>query len=103
MVDVVAALNCDRVMWPSCSSNVHLYNNQKLLVIPTLIMKTRNKEEMTVLTMQLDEQEKILTLAIELGEGLALAKLRDIMNSEQKTVRDWPVCQRAHTNKSNLH
>jgi hypothetical protein len=59
----------------------------------TLIMKTKNKKEMTVSTMQLDKQEKTLTLAIELRQGLALAKLLDIMNLEQKTVRDWPVCQ----------
>jgi hypothetical protein len=68
MVDVVAALNsdpCDVVMWLSCSSNIHLCNTQELLVIPTLIVKTRNKEEMTVSTMQLDEQEKTLTLAVE--------------------------------------
>jgi hypothetical protein len=42
-------------------------------------MKTRNKEEMTVLTMQLNEQEKTLTLAIKLRQGLALAKLLDIV------------------------
>jgi hypothetical protein len=92
-----------RVMWLSCSSNIHLRNNQILLVIPTLIMKTRNEEEMTVSTMQLDEREKTLTLAVELQQGLALAKLLDIMNLEQKTVRDWPVCQQAHTYESNLH
>jgi hypothetical protein len=46
---------------------------------------------MTVLTMQLDKQEKTLTPAIELQQGLALAKLLDIMNLEKKTVRDWPV------------
>ncbi len=34
------------VIWLSCSSNVHLCNNQKSLVIPTFLMKTRNKEEM---------------------------------------------------------
>jgi hypothetical protein len=51
-------------------------------------MKTRNEEEMTVLSMQLDKQEKTLTLAIELLQGLALAKLLDIMNLKQKTVRD---------------
>jgi hypothetical protein len=82
VVDVVAALNRIHVMWLSCSSNVHLCNNQKLLVIPTLIMKTRNEEEMTVLTMRLDKQEKTLTLAVKLQQGLALAKLLDIMNSE---------------------
>ncbi len=43
--------------------------------------------------MQLDEQEKTLTLAVELQQGLALAKLRDIINLKQKTVRDWLVCQ----------
>ncbi len=43
--------------------------------------------------MQLDEQEK---------QGLALAKLLDIMNLDRKTVRDWPVCQRSHTFESNL-
>jgi hypothetical protein len=58
---------------------------------------------MTVLTMQLDKQEKILTMAVELQQGLALAKLLDIMNSEQKTLKDWPVCQQSHTYKSNLH
>jgi hypothetical protein len=56
-------------------------------------MKTRNKEEMTVSTMQLDKREETLTLAIELRQGLALGKLLDIMNLEQKTVRDWPVFQ----------
>ncbi len=56
-------------------------------------MKTRNEEEMTVLTMQLDKQEKSLTLAVKLPQGLALAKLLDIINLEQKTVWDWPVCQ----------
>jgi hypothetical protein len=60
-------------------------------------MKTRNEEEMTVSTMQLDKQEKTLTLAIELRQGLVLAKLLDIMNSEQKTVQDWPVCQQSHS------
>ncbi len=40
---------------------------------------------------------------INLQQGLALAKLLDIMNSEQKTVWDWPVCQRSHTYESNLH
>jgi hypothetical protein len=45
---------------------------------------------MTVSTMQLDEQEKTLTLAVKLQQGLALAKLLDIMNSEQKTIQDWP-------------
>jgi hypothetical protein len=55
-------------------------------------MKTRSEDEITVSTMQLDEQEKNLTLAIKLRQGLALAKLLDIMNSEQKTDRDWPVC-----------
>jgi hypothetical protein len=103
MVDVVSALNSDLVVWLSCSSNIHLCNNQKLLLIPTLIIKTRNKEEMTVSAMQLDKQEKTLTLAVKLQQRLALAKLLDIMNSEQKTVRDWPVCQQAHTYKSNLH
>jgi hypothetical protein len=34
---------------------------------------------------------------------LALAKLLGIMNLEQKTVQDWPVCQQSHTYKSNLH
>jgi hypothetical protein len=58
---------------------------------------------MTVSTMQLGKQEKTLTLALELRQGLALAKLLDIMNSEQKTVRDWPVCQQSHTYESNLH
>ncbi len=58
---------------------------------------------MTVSTMQLDKQEKTLTLAIKLQQGLALAKLLDIMNSKQKTVRDWPVSQQAHTYESNLH
>jgi hypothetical protein len=53
--------------------------------------------------MQLDEQEKTLTLAIKLQQELALAMLLDIMNLEQKTVRDWPVCQRAHTYESNPH
>jgi hypothetical protein len=43
--------------------------------------------------MQLDKQEYTLTLAIELQQGLALVKLLDIMNLEQKTVRAWPVCQ----------
>ncbi len=90
-------------MWLSCSSNVHLCNNQKLFVIPTLIMKTRNKEEMTVLTMQLDKQEKTLILAVKLRQGLALAKLLDITNLEQKSVREWQVCQQSHTYKSNLH
>jgi hypothetical protein len=66
-------------------------------------METRNEEEMTVLTMLLEEQEKTLTLAVELQQGLALAKLLDIMNLEQKTVWDWPVCQRAHTYESNPH
>jgi hypothetical protein len=66
-------------------------------------MKTRNKEEMTVSTMQLNKQEKTLTLAAELRQGLALEKLLDMMNSEQKTVWDWPVCQRSHTYESNLH
>jgi hypothetical protein len=66
-------------------------------------MNARNKEEMRVSTMQLDEQKKILTLAFELQQGLALAKLLDIMNLEQKTVQDWPVCQQSHTYKSNLH
>jgi hypothetical protein len=66
-------------------------------------MKTRNKEEMTVSTMRLDEQEKTLTLAVELQQGLALAKLLNVMNLEQKTVRDWPVCQQSHTYKSNSH
>jgi hypothetical protein len=56
-------------------------------------MKTGNKEEMTVSTMQLVKQEKTLTLAVELQQGLALAKFLDIMNSEQKTDQDWPVCQ----------
>jgi hypothetical protein len=37
--------------------------------------------------MQLNKQEKTLTLAIELQQGLALAKLLDIMILEQKTVR----------------
>ncbi len=60
-------------------------------------MKTRNEEEMTVLTIRLDKRETTLTLAIKLKQGLALAKLLDIMNSEQKTVRDWPVCQQSHT------
>ncbi len=41
---------------------------------------------MAVLAMQLDEQEKTLTLAVKLQQGLALAKLLDVMNSEQKTV-----------------
>ncbi len=58
---------------------------------------------MTVLTMQLDEQEKSMTPAVELKQGLALAKLLDIMNLEQKTFCDWPVCQQAHTYVSNLH
>ena len=43
--------------------------------------------------MQLDKCEKTLTLAIKLRQGLALAKLLEIMNLEQKTVRNWPVCQ----------
>jgi hypothetical protein len=103
VVDVIAALNSDRMMWLSCSSNVNLCNNQKLLVIPTLIMKTRNKEEMTVPTIQLDKQEKTLTLAVKLQQGLALAKLLDIMNLEQKTVRNWPVYHQSHTYESNLH
>ncbi len=30
-------------------------------------------------------------------------KLLDTMNSEQKTVRDLPVCQQSHTYESNLH
>ncbi len=60
-------------------------------------MKTRNKEEMTVLTMQLDEQEKTLTLAVKLQQGQALVKLLNILNSKQKTVQDWPVCQQSHT------
>jgi hypothetical protein len=46
---------------------------------------------------------EIPTLALELQQGLVLAKVLDIMNSEQKTVWDWPVCQRSHTYKSNLH
>jgi hypothetical protein len=58
---------------------------------------------MTVSTLQLDKQEKTLALAIELQQGLALAKLLDIMNLEQKTVRDWPVCQQSHTYESNSH
>jgi hypothetical protein len=66
-------------------------------------MKTRKEEQMTVSTMQLEEREKTLTLAIKLQQGLALAKLLDKMNSEQKTVQDWPVCQQAHTFKSNSH
>ncbi len=53
--------------------------------------------------MQLEEQGKTLTLAIELQQGLALAKLLDIMNLEQKPVRDWPLCQQSHTYESNLH
>ncbi len=44
-----------------------------------------------------------LTLALKLQQGLALVKLLDIMNSEQKTVREWPVCQRSHAYKDNLH
>ncbi len=56
---------------------------------------------MTVSTMQLDKQEKILTLALELQQGLALAKLLDKMNLEQKTVWEWPVCQLSY--KSNSH
>jgi hypothetical protein len=40
---------------------------------------------MTVSTMRLDKQEKTLTLAVELRQGLSLEKLLDIMNSEQKT------------------
>jgi hypothetical protein len=79
-------------MWVSCSSNLHLFNNQKLLVIPTFILKTRNKEEMTVSIMQLEKQEKTLTLAVKIQQGQALAKFLDIMNSEQKPVQDWPVC-----------
>jgi hypothetical protein len=66
-------------------------------------MKTGNEEEMTVLTMQLEEQEKTLTLAVKLRQGLALAKLLDVMNLEQKTVRDWPLCQQSHTYESNSH
>jgi hypothetical protein len=54
---------------------------------------------MAVSTMQLDEQEKILTLALEVRQGLALAKLLDIMNLEKKTVWDLPVCQGSHTYK----
>ncbi len=93
MVDIVAALISDLHDVASLQRNIHFCNNQKLLVIPTLIMKTRNEEEMTVLTMQLDKQEKSLTLAVKLPQGLALAKLLDIINLEQKTVWDWPVCQ----------
>jgi hypothetical protein len=48
---------------------------------------------MTVSTMQLDKQEKTLTLAVELQQGLALVKSLEIMTAEQKTVRDWSVCQ----------
>jgi hypothetical protein len=58
---------------------------------------------MAVSTMQLDKQEKTLTLAVELQQGLALVKLLNVMNSEQKTVQDWPVCQRSHTYESNSH
>ncbi len=56
-----------------------------------------------MLIMQLDEQMKTLTLAIKLRQGLALVKLLDIMNLEQKTVWDWPVCQQMHTYESNSH
>ncbi len=55
------------------------------------------------MTMQLDKQERTLTLAIKLQQGLALAKLLDTTNLEQKTVWDWPVCQQSHTYESNLH
>ncbi len=44
-----------------------------------------------------------LTLAVELQQGLALAKLLYIMNLELKTVRDWPVCTQSHIYKSNLY
>jgi hypothetical protein len=92
-MDIVAALNsylCDVAILQQQHT---LRNNQKSLVVATLIIKTRNKKEMTVSTIKLDEQEKTLTLAIKLRQGLALAKLLVIISLEQKTVRDWPVCQ----------
>jgi hypothetical protein len=58
---------------------------------------------MTVSTMRLDNQEKTLILAVKLQQRLALTKLLDIINLEQKTVRDWSVCQQSHTYESNLH
>jgi hypothetical protein len=94
VVDVVAALNSDlhdvAILQQQRTS---FHNNQNLLVIPPLIMKTRNKEEMTVLTMQLDKQEKTLTLAVELRQGLALATLLDTpttATSSQRASRELP-------------
>ncbi len=93
MVDIVEALNSDPHDVAILQQQRTSSQQPEIVGNTTLIMKTRNKEEMTVKTMQLEDQEKTLTLAIKLQQGLALAKLLDIMNLEQKTVWDWPVCQ----------
>jgi hypothetical protein len=88
-------------MWLSCSRNVHLCTE----IVGNTNINNENQEQgeddsVNNVTGQVRENPYT---AIELQQGLALAKLLDIMNLEQKTVQDWPVCQRAHTYESNLH
>jgi hypothetical protein len=102
MVDVVAALNSDprdvAILQQQCTSL------QQLEIIGNTNINNENQEQGGDDSGYVTRQaRKTLTLAIELQQGLALAKLLDIMNLEQKTVWDWPVCQRSHTYESNLH
>jgi hypothetical protein len=102
VVDVVAALNSDP------RDVVILQQQRTSLQQPEIVGNTNinneNQEQGRDDSVDnANKQEKTLTLAIKLRQGLALAKLLDIMNLEQKTVQDWPVCQQSHTYKSNLH